>query len=292
MLKIGILGVGAIGSTIAAAIDRKQVDAELVALADQDRARAEALSAELTNRAAVVSMDEMFARSDLAVESASQAALGEFVPKALRRGRDMLIMSVGGLLGHQEWFRVAHQRGCRIYIPSGAIAGLDGIKSASMGRESAMLTSRKPVAALKESKYVMERDLPLDSYREDTVIFEGLAEEAGRAFPATSNVATALRLAIDPVAPIPVRVRIIAVPGGNENVHEIRVEGEFGRLTVKVENIPSRANPRTSQLAALSAIATLKNLTRSLRAGNSSPLRSRTQLAARRSPPCRGCDTN
>jgi aspartate dehydrogenase len=50
-------------------------------------------------------------------------------------------------------------------------------------------------------------------------------------------------------------------------VHEIRVVGEFGRLTVRVENLPSRTNPRTSQLAAFSAIATLKNLTRSLRVG-------------------------
>jgi aspartate dehydrogenase len=268
MLTIGILGVGAIGRTIAAALDQRQVDAELVALSDQDRARAEALSSELSNHPAVVSVDEMIERCDLAVEAASQAALPEFVPKALARGRDMLIMSVGGLLGHEEWFRQAREKGCRIYVPSGAIAGLDGIKSASIGRiESALLISRKPVAALQGSKYVVERNLPLDSFQEDTVIFEGLAEEAARAFPATSNVAASLRLAVDPATPVPVRVRIVAVPGGNENVHEIRVQGEFGRFTVKVENIPSRRNPRTSQLAAFSAIATLKNLTRSLRVG-------------------------
>jgi len=210
----------------------------------------------------------MIERCDLAVEAASQAALPEFVPKALARGRDMLIMSVGGLLGREGWFRQANERGCRIYVPSGAIAGLDGIKSASIGKiESALLTSRKPVAALKGSKYVVDRDLPIDSYKEDTVIFEGLAEEAARVFPATSNVAASLRLAVDPAVPVPVRVRIVAVPGGNENVHEIRVQGEFGRLTVKVENVPSKTNPRTSQLAAFSAIATLKNLTRSLRVG-------------------------
>ncbi|MGC1170833.1 MAG: aspartate dehydrogenase [Candidatus Acidiferrales bacterium] len=268
MLKIGILGVGAIGSTIAAALDRQQLDAELVALADQDRARAEALSAELSARPAVVSVDELIERSELAVEAASQAALGEFVPKALARGRDMLIMSAGGLLGHEEWFREAREKSCRIYVPSGAIAGLDGIKSASIGRiESAMLTSRKPVAALRGSKYVMERNLALDSFREETVIFEGLAEEAARAFPASSNVAASLRLALDPARPVPLRVRIIAVPGGNQNVHEIRVEGEFGRFTVTVENRPSRTNLRTSQLAAFSAIATIKNLTRSLRVG-------------------------
>jgi aspartate dehydrogenase len=268
MLKIGILGVGAIGRTIATAIDRKQVKAELVAVSDQDRARAEALSAELSAHPAVVSVEEMLERAELAVEAASQAALPEFVPKALARGRDMLIMSVGGLLGREEWFRRAEEQGCRIYVPSGAIAGLDGIKSASIGRiESAMLTSRKPIAALKGSKYVVERGLALDSFKEETVIFEGLAEEAARAFPATSNVAASLRLAVDPAAPVPVRVRIVAVPGGEKNVHEIRVQGEFGRLAVTVENVPSKDNPRTSQLAAFSAIATLKNLTQALRVG-------------------------
>jgi aspartate dehydrogenase len=268
MLKIGILGVGAIGSSIARAVDQKQVDAELVALADQDCPRAEALSAELLARPPVISIKEMIERSNLAVEAASQAALGEFVPQALGRRRDMLILSAGGLLGREEWFREAREKGCRIYIPSGAIAGLDGVKSASMGRiGSVLLTSRKPVAALRASQYVIDRNLPLDAFNEDTVIFEGLAEEAARAFPATSNVAASLRMALDPASPVPVRVRIIAVPGGHENVHEIRVHGEFGRFAVTVENLPSTTNPRTSQLAAFSAIATLKNLTRSLRVG-------------------------
>jgi aspartate dehydrogenase len=266
MLKIGILGVGAIGRTIATALDRKQVNADLVALSDQDRARAEALSAELSTHPAVVSVEEMLDRADLAVEAASQSALPDFVPKALARGRDMLIMSVGGLLGREEWFRQAEEKGCHIYVPSGAIAGLDGIKSASIGRiESAVLTSRKPIAALQGSKYVVDHGLHPERFKEETVIFEGLAEEAAHAFPATSNVAASLRLAVN--AAVPVRVRIVAVPGGDKNVHEIRIQGEFGRLAVTVENVPSKDNPRTSQLAAFSAIATLKNLTRSLRVG-------------------------
>ena len=266
MLKIGILGVGAIGRVIATALDQQQLDAELVALADQDHARAECLSKELFGHPPVVSIDEMIERCELAVEAASQAALPEFVPKALAQGRDMLIMSVGGLLGREEWFRQAHERNCTIYVQSGAIAGLDGIKSASIGRiEFAQLTSRKPIAALQGSKYVVERGLQLDGFKEEAVIFEGTAEEAARAFPATSNVAASLRLAVDPA--VPVRVRIVAVPGGSENVHEIRVHGEFGKLTMKVENVPSKSNPRTSQLAAFSAVATLKNLTRSLRVG-------------------------
>ena len=266
-LKVGILGVGSIGQTFATAVDRGRFDAELVGISDQDAARAETFAAVLSSPPPVVSIDDLIDRTDLVVEAASQAALQTLVPKALGRSRDLLILSVGGLLGHEDWFREAADKGCHIYIPSGAIAGLDGIKSASMGRiDCATLTSRKPAGALKGTKYVAERAIEVDEMNEDTVIFDGTAEEAARAFPTTSNVAASLRLSVGPK--VPVRVRVVAVPGGTQNVHEIRVKGEFGELSVDVKNVPSRANPRTSQLAAFSALATLANLTRSLRVGN------------------------
>ncbi len=266
MLKIGILGVGAIGRTIATAIDQGQVNAQLVALSDQLQDQASVFAAQLSSLPPVLEIEELLNRVDLVVEAASQAALPAFVPKALARGRNMLIMSVGGLLGHDDWFEQAAEKGCRIYVPSGAIAGLDGIKSASIGRvDSAVLISRKPIAALKGTKYVVEQKLELDRLKEETIIFDGPAEEAARAFPSTSNVAASLRLAVDRSAPV--RVRVMAVPGGSKNVHEISIQGEFGRLSVTVENVPSKSNPRTSQLAAFSAIATLRNLTQSLLVG-------------------------
>lgn len=265
-LRVGIFGVGSIGQVIATALDSGQIDAQLVGLADQEREKAEAFAASLSSSPRVVSLHELIQRTDLVVEAASQAALPEFVPKALAAGRDMMIMSVGGLLGHEDWFQQAEERRCRIYVPSGAIAGLDGIKSASMGGvQSAVLTSRKPIAALRGTKYVLENNVQLGNLTAETVIFEGTAEEAARAFPTTSNVAASLRLAV--ARNVPVRVCVVAVPGGSKNVHEIRVQGEFGRLSVDVENVPSKANPRTSQLAAFSALASLKNLTRALRVG-------------------------
>jgi aspartate dehydrogenase len=125
MLKIGILGVGVIGRTIALAIDQKQVNAQLVAISDQQRDQANTFAAQLSSRPPVLEIEEMLERVDLAVEAASQAALPSFVPKALARGRDMLIMSVGGLLGHDDWFQQATEKGCKIYVPSGGIAGID-----------------------------------------------------------------------------------------------------------------------------------------------------------------------
>jgi aspartate dehydrogenase len=55
-------------------------------------------------------------------------------------------------------------------------------------------------------------------------------------------------------------VRIFTSPEYTRNVHEIEVEGEFGRLWTKTENLPSRANPKTSELAIFSAIAKLKEI--------------------------------
>lgn len=260
MLKVGILGAGAIGSMVASAVDGKRVNAELVAIADQDQERAKCLAAKLSSHAPVASIEEMIARSELCIEAASQAALEQFVPMCLDQRRDMLIMSVGGLLGHEDWFGQAAERGCRIHIPSGALAGLDGIKSASVGRlYSVMLTSRKPVTALIGSKYVVEKGLQLEHLQGETVVFEGSVEEAARVFPKTSNVAAVLRFAVP--LKVPVSARVVAVPGGTMNIHEIRVSGEFGRFTAIIENKPSKENPRTSQLAAYSVIATLGGLT-------------------------------
>jgi aspartate dehydrogenase len=261
-LKVGLLGAGAIGQVLAAALDAERDRVDLVGIADQDRLRAENLAAQLKTRPPVVEIDELVRRSDLIIEAASQAALPEIVPRALRAQKDLMIMSVGGLLGHEEWFVEAERQGSRIHFPSGAIAGLDGLRAAAIGRLSlVILTSRKPVAALRGAKYVTERRIDLDRLKEETLLFEGPPEDACRAFPATSNVAASVRLAAGKA--VEIRVRVIAVPGGTENVHEIQAVGDFGRFRIVLENVPSPSNPRTSRLAALSAVATLEEILRS-----------------------------
>ena len=47
--KIGILGVGSIGQSLARAVEQKDIDAELVALSDQDREKAEAFVTSLSS---------------------------------------------------------------------------------------------------------------------------------------------------------------------------------------------------------------------------------------------------
>jgi aspartate dehydrogenase len=139
-----------------------------------------------------------------------------------------------------------------------------------MGRvDSVTLTTRKPPKGLVGAPYVVEQGIDLDSLREETVVFEGSAREACQGFPANVNVSAALSLA--GIGPDRTRVRILAVPGGTVNQHRIEVRGEFGRLAVEIENVPSPANPRTGLLAIFSSIASLAEIARSGRSRDRSP---------------------
>lgn len=269
MLKIGIIGCGAIGEQICKAIDTGMINAELVAVYDRSKEHCERLHGLLKHKPEITSPDELISRADIIVECASQAAVREFGLLVLEKGKDLMVLSVGafmdpGLL--KDFVLAAKDHGCRIYIPSGAVAGIDGLKSASAAAiKGVTLSTTKNPKGLAGAPYVLQRNIDLSSFREKTLLFEGGAEDAVRAFPENVNVAAILSLA--GIGSKKTRVRVFADPSVTRNIHEITVEGDFGNFTCRIENVPSQTNPKTSYLAALSAIATLKKITEPLQIG-------------------------
>ncbi|PWU24666.1 MAG: aspartate dehydrogenase [Candidatus Rokuibacteriota bacterium] len=259
MIKVGIVGMGVIGTHLAKAIENGIAGTALAGVTVRSVVKAGAYPA--------FPLGELIQRSDLVVEAATQAALKEFGASVLEAGKHLMVLSVGGLvdvLG--PWAALAERRGCRILIPSGAIAGLDGVKGAREGGiTSVTMESRKPPRGLAGAPYLTERGIDLDAIRSETLVFEGPATEAVKAFPANVNVVAALSLA--GLGPERTRVRVFAVPGQHTNQHRITVEGEFGRLRVEIDNVPSE-NPRTGKLSYLSAIAMLRELGAPLQVGN------------------------
>jgi aspartate dehydrogenase len=266
-LNVGIVGMGTIGRAMAQALDTGSMAARLVAVTSRDLETARGFVATLRQAPVVVALDDVIARCDLVVEAATQAALREIAPRTLTAGKHLMILSVGGLLDHPEWIDLAARHGCKLYVPSGAVVGLDGVKGASVGRiESVTITSRKPPKGLAGAPYVEEHGIDVFALTDDTLIFDGSARDACKGFPANVNVSAALSLA--GIGPDQTRIRIIAVPGGARNIHDIEVVGEFGRLTTHIENVPSATNPRTGKLSYLSAIAMLREITSPLQCGN------------------------
>jgi len=259
-MKIGLIGCGAIGTVLADFID-KQDDLELACIFDLDRRRESELLGKLEKKPrAARSLDDMDG-CDLIIEAASKSAVTDYALDILDKS-DLMVMSVGALVDERLLADIkskAGENGRHVYVPSGAIAGLDGIKAASIdGIKKVTLTTRKLPASLEGAPYALKNNISLRSIRKPTVIFEGSAREAVEGFPQNVNVAAALALA--GVGPEKTRVRIIADPFAERNIHEIDAEGEFGSMKLVTENVPSPGNPKTSYLAALSAIATLKKI--------------------------------
>jgi aspartate dehydrogenase len=265
-IRIGVAGLGAIGRQVCRAIDAGLPGLVLAGATARTRECAEAFLATLKSKPPFLDLDALVAAADLVVEASTQAHLQEIAPKALGAGRDLVVLSCGGLLGREDWIALAEANGAHIRIPSGAIAGLDGVKGAAIGGILAVtMESRKPPKGLAGAPWVVEQKIDLEALREETLIFEGPATEACRAFPANVNVLAALSLA--GIGPERTRTKIYAVPGLTRNTHRIRVEGEFGALAIDVENVPSE-NPRTGRLSYLSTIALLRDLGVTLRVGS------------------------
>lgn len=266
-IGVGLVGCGAIGSVIAEAIDKGKVDnVSLVTVYDIILERAEKLVSKLSHKPLVArSLDEILRRNDvhLIIEAASQDFVRDYAVKILNSNKDLLIMSTGALLDEtlfSEIARAADRTGKRVYVPSGAIVGIDNIKSAVLDKiEEVTLITRKPPISFRDTNLIEKNKIDALSIKEPLILYEGPAREAVKILPQNINVAATLSLA--GIGPDKTKVKVIADPTVKNIVHEIYVKGEFGEIYTRAVNKPFPKNPRTSYIAALSAIATLRRIT-------------------------------
>lgn len=251
MHRIGLLGCGNIGEIIA----HKREGFIITALYDAVYARAVAMQ-DVCGAPAYESFDEFLAQDmDIVVEAASVAAVEAHAEAILLAGKDLVTLSVGALTDDQFRNRLkacATQTGKKIYIPSGAIAGLDNLKVCQIAEVSKILlrTTKNP------HSLGIETDSP-------TLLFQGTARDCIRRYPKNINVAVAIELASGHET----EVELWADPNTDRNTHELFIEGEFGDITIKVSNRPSPENPATSYLAALSVLSLLRNLDNPIQIG-------------------------
>lgn len=264
--SIGIVGCGSIGRAILRAADRGDMPVSVAGVASRTEATARAFCDGLGHPVPYLSLDELVAVSDLLIETAGGHVVPELAAKAFAAGKDLMVISVGALLDHPEIMDQARATGCRLIVPSGAIAGLDGIKSASSGHiDHVRLTSRKPPRALQGAPFLVQHGISLEGLTEARELFFGPAREAVRGFPDNLNISAAISLA--GIGPDRTTVRIYADPAVTRNCHDIEVEGEFGLLRVHIENIPSE-NPKTGRLTALSMVRAVRDAVDPVRIGS------------------------
>ena len=253
-MNVGIIGCGAIANIIASRIVPEDNNIEIKYFYDKDVERAENL-ATFAGGVAVLDFDDMLNDDDLVLECASPDSVKLLAPKILEKGIDMIIMSIGAFMDtdfYTNVLKIARENNAHIHLPSGAIVGLDGIKAvADFGLKEVSLVTRKSPKSLGKN---------IDT---EEVLFEGKASQAVKEFPLNINVAATISMACNR----DIDVKIIVDPKVDRNVHEITAKGDFGEFKTITMNHPCAANPKTSMLAAISAIKLLKSFDETISVG-------------------------
>lgn len=254
-MKLGIIGCGAIGTDVANAADRMR-DIEKIYLFDIKESASKRLAKSL-KKAEIRQVKEFLADVDVVFEAASQEAVEQYAEMVIKEGKDLVVMSVGSLLDNNfklKLEKIAKEKCCKIYIPSGAVCGIDGLLSGSIDTiDEVTLVTTKPPESLGKN------------FDRRTIVFEGTARDAVKKFPRNINVAASLSLA--GIGFDKTKVEIVADPVATRINHKILAHGKFGRLRAEVENMPNPNNPKSSYMASLSAIATLRKIVNPIQIG-------------------------
>jgi aspartate dehydrogenase len=134
---------------------------------------------------------------------------------------------------------------------------MDGLASAREGGlDSVTYQACKSPASWRGS--MAEQLIDLDAVSEAQVFFEGSAREAARLFPANANVAATI--ALNGLGMDATRVRLLVDPATRRNTHRLQVCGNFGEFHIELSGNPLASNPKTSTLAALSAVQACRRL--------------------------------
>jgi aspartate dehydrogenase len=246
-IHIGLLGCGSIGGFLARHILSKgEVDSmELGYVFDKDEKRLQ----DIPSACRVTRQSDLFARSaDLVVEAAHADLLKEVALGVVERS-DLLLFSITALA--DEAFRTALEQtaikcGRKIYLPHGAMIGIDGLADAGPTLKSVTVTTTKSPASL---------GLPPEKY---AVVYEGPTREACAKFPRNVNVHAAIALAglgFDRTIS-----RIVANPAVSTNSHLVEIEGTGYRFRIDVSS--EAGGKVTGAYTPQSALGTLRRICR------------------------------
>jgi aspartate dehydrogenase len=268
-IKVAIIGCGAIGREIALSIDSNKIpNCKLSILFDIDTQKVDFLYNKLSNKPSSVFNDfnELISSNDyqnvnLVIEAASVKAAQRYMATCLEQGKNIMIMSIGAFSDpafYETIVQLLYDTDRNVFLPSGAIGGADIIRSVKDLIEEVTIITTKSNKSLKGAPYFDNKNINIDTIKEKEVIFDGNAINAIKEFPSNINISALVSLA--GIGFEKTRVKIVVDPKIINNQHEIYVKWKFGSFRIKVDNMPSPDNPKTSYLAILSAIECLRGI--------------------------------
>ncbi|WP_062353042.1 aspartate dehydrogenase [Bacillus kwashiorkori] len=259
-MNIGIIGAGAIANFLLQTINQpqRQENLRIKSVFVRNKEKYQLLESAYGVKLFTNLDDFLQSEIDIVVEAANIEAVKTLLPTVIKQ-KDTVLISIGAFADKlllTEISKLLNEFQHTIYLPSGALGGLDLLQNANtLGSVATVsLTTRKPASSLIE-----------ESMEEAVVIFEGKAEDAIKQFPKNMNVAIILALASLGIEKT--KVCLIADPHIDKNIHHVEVTGDFGEASITITNNPLPENPKTSYLAAMSILGTLERINRKVKIG-------------------------
>lgn len=261
MKTVALLGAGALATIVVRAVaERFPEDYRIVAVAARTPEHAEKLASEVGAAPETTVEGLLRHQPDLVIELAGGGALRENALRILSGGADLVAVSVGAFADRAflaEAEAQAKALGRRIYVPNGAVGGLDLLQTYAMMPEAKLyIENVKAPKSLAGAPGLGDRVLRETGPEEE--VFSGAVTDAIAGFPKNVNVAVAASLAagVGDAA----HVRVVSRPGATESVHRIRVSNAQMHAELSIASKPDPANPRSSTSTAWSVVALLKQL--------------------------------
>jgi aspartate dehydrogenase len=264
-LKIALIGYGAIGQMLFDIFRDKKPPIDIVGVLVRP-GRAKETQKKVGRKVVVVEALKALLKlkPDVVVEAASQQAVRDWGETILKKGIDLMVIATGAYGDPKLWKKhkaAAGKSGARLRLPSGAIAGLDGLLAMRLGELARVkYVSIKPPHAWLGTPAETDFDLP--AIKEPTVIFRGTPADAGRLYPKNANLAVTVALCgagLDHTD-----IELVADPTLPEGTNASRLEvvSDSGELTMHRLGRAMPDNPKTGVLTALTMADDLMKMVR------------------------------
>lgn len=224
MKKVGFLGCGKIGKALVRHIEEIG-DTEVAFIQDPGFVNDLGLSCPVITEAD----EQLYESADLMIECATAGVLRANVEKILKHC-DLMLFSVTAFSDEsfeQMTNELTEKYGHRIYIPHGAILGIDGLfDGRKVWKEVSIVTTKSPKSLGREDT-------------ERTVVYEGPTRAVCSLYPRNVNVHACIALA--GIGFDKTQSKIISDPAVSTNAHLIILKGDGMDITMDISSYAAGA---------------------------------------------------
>lgn len=219
--SIGLVGYGRIGSYLATQIE-DDPDLTVNFVFDIEEV-IEGIEATTEGPTLLTASEDLYSQSvDLVVEAANADVVREHAPEVLRHN-NMLIMSVTALADQEvkeELRTTCEENGTTLYVPHGALLGMDGLQDARSTLEEVKIETHKNPDNI-DFRFTDRYDA--DDIDAETVLYEGPTRAICDQYP--RNVNSHAIVALSGIGFDETKSVLVADPAAMEATHHIVAEG-------------------------------------------------------------------